>query len=232
MPGYRLNNGKLREITMKKINKHEELLRQQALWEIENEIHSQGYEMIAGVDEAGRGPLAGPVFAACVILPNGCVINGINDSKKLSEKKRELLFDEICQKALSYSIASVDEKTIDEINILNATHMAMNMAVNTMTLSPDYVLIDGNSIKNMTIPHSTIVKGDAKSINIAAASILAKVSRDRYITELAKVYPEYHFEKHKGYGTKLHNEAILKYGPSPIHRKTFLKKLLGEDWNK
>lgn len=217
---------------MKKINKHEELLRQQALWEIENEIHSQGYEMIAGVDEAGRGPLAGPVFAACVILPNGCVINGINDSKKLSEKKRELLFDEICQKALSYSIASVDEKTIDEINILNATHMAMNMAVNTMTLSPDYVLIDGNSIKNMTIPHSTIVKGDAKSINIAAASILAKVSRDRYITELAKVYPEYHFEKHKGYGTKLHNEAILKYGPSPIHRKTFLKKLLGEDWNK
>ena len=212
---------------MKKINKHEELLRQQALWEIENEIHSQGYEMIAGVDEAGRGPLAGPVFAACVILPNGCVINGINDSKKLSEKKRELLFDEICQKALSYSIASVDEKTIDEINILNATHMAMNMAVNTMTLSPDYVLIDGNSIKNMTIPHSTIVKGDAKSINIAAASILAKVSRDRYITELAKVYPEYHFEKHKGYGTKAHYEALRACGPCPIHRMTFLKKFYG-----
>lgn len=214
---------------MKKISEQEEILRQQKMWEYENKKKENGYKNIAGVDEAGRGPLAGPVFAACVILPEGCVINGINDSKKLSEKKREELFDEITKKAISYSIASVDEKIIDEVNILNATHIAMNKAVETMEILPDFVLIDGNSIKNMTIPHKTVVKGDAKSINIAAASILAKVSRDRYICEVAEKYPQYEFEKHKGYGTKVHTDALKKYGPCKIHRRTFLKKILGED---
>lgn len=214
---------------MKKISEQEEILRQQKMWEYENKKKENGYKNIAGVDEAGRGPLAGPVFAACVILPEGCVINGINDSKKLSEKKREELFDEITKKAISYSIASVDEKIIDEVNILNATHIAMNKAVETMEILPDFVLIDGNSIKNMTIPHETVVKGDAKSINIAAASILAKVSRDRYICEVAEKYPQYEFEKHKGYGTKVHTDALKKYGPCKIHRRTFLKKILGED---
>ena len=214
---------------MKKITREEEILRQNEMWLYEKEKRSMGFGLVAGVDEAGRGPLAGPVFAACVILPEGCEIDGINDSKKLTPKKRDELYDEIIKKAISYSIESVDEKTIDEINILNATHMAMNMAVDKMKIKPDYVLIDGNSIKNMTIPHETIVKGDAKSISIAAASILAKVARDRFICEMAKIYPRYSFEKHKGYGTKIHNEAILKYGPCPIHRKTFLKKLLGEE---
>ena len=209
-------------------NHEDELLRQKAMWEFEKKAFSSGFDLVAGVDEAGRGPLAGPVFAACVILPKDCIIDGINDSKKLSEKKRELLFDEICKKAISYSIASVDEKIIDEINILNATHLAMNKAVKEMKISPDYVLIDGNSIKNKQTPHETIVKGDQKSISISAASILAKVARDRFICSISKEYPQYGFEKHKGYGTKLHTEAILKYGPSPIHRKTFLKKLLGE----
>ena len=214
---------------MKKITHEEEILRQNEMWLYENEKRSRGFRLVAGVDEAGRGPLAGPVFAACVILPEGCQIDGINDSKKLTPKKRDELYDEITKKAISFSIQSVDEKIIDEINILNATHMAMNMAVDKMEIKPDYVLIDGNSIKNMTTPHETIVKGDAKSISIAAASILAKVARDRFICEMAEVYPQYSFEKHKGYGTKIHNEAILKYGPCPIHRKTFLKKLLGEE---
>lgn len=213
---------------MKKLTNEEEINRQELLWKYEKEKIKEGYTYVAGVDEAGRGPLAGAVFAACVILPLDCHINGINDSKKLSEKKREALFDEIIKKAVAFSIKSVDEKVIDEINILNATHKAMNEAVNSMKIKPDYVFIDGNSIKNMTIPHETIVGGDAKSISIAAASILAKVARDRYILEYAKEYPQYMFEKHKGYGTKLHTEAILKYGPCPIHRRTFLKKLLGE----
>ena len=213
---------------MPKLTNEEELKRQQVMWEYENELKKEGYSLIAGVDEAGRGPLAGPVYAAAVILKEGARIDGINDSKKLSEKKREKLFDEIIKQSLAYSVFSVDEKTIDEINILNATYMAMNKAVAGLFPKADFVLIDGNSIKNMETPHRTIVKGDSKSISIAAASILAKVSRDRYITHIAAEYPEYGFEKHKGYGTKLHNEAILKYGPCPIHRKTFLKKLLGE----
>lgn len=221
---------------MKKLTPEEETARQAAMWEYENQKRKEGYRLIAGVDEAGRGPLAGPVFAASVILPENCVIDGINDSKKLSEKKREELFDIICEKAVCWNVASADEKVIDEINILNATHLAMNNAVNGMSIKPDYVMIDGNSIKNMDLPHCTIVKGDAKSISIAAASVLAKVSRDRFITEIAKKYPEYGFEKHKGYGTALHNEAILKYGPCPIHRKTFLKKLFEKngitEWKK
>ena len=191
------------------------------------EKYSQ-YRCICGIDEAGRGPLAGPVYAAAVILPNDIIIKGINDSKKLSEKKREELFEKITEKAIAYNIFSVDEKRIDEINILNATYEAMNGAVNGLSTAPDFVLIDGNRISGMEIPHETVVKGDSKSISIAAASILAKVSRDRFICQMAEKYPEYGFEKHKGYGTKAHNEAILKYGPCPIHRRTFLRKLLGE----
>ncbi len=213
---------------MPKLSEQEELLRQEKMHETEKRLLSRGYRFIAGVDEAGRGPLAGPVYAAAVILPENIRLDGINDSKKLSEKKREALFEQIIQSAEDYCIYSVDEKIIDEINILNATHMAMNGAVNGLKQKPDYVIIDGNSIKGMNLPHETIVKGDAKSISIAAASILAKVSRDRYITKMAEEYPEYGFEKHKGYGTKAHYAAIEKYGICPIHRKTFLKKILGD----
>lgn len=196
------------------------------MWAYEESLYNEGYEFVAGVDEAGRGPLAGSVYAAAVILPRDVYIPEINDSKKLSEKKREKLYDIIIEKALAYSVFSVDEKTIDEVNILNATFMAMNGAVNGLSKKPDFVLIDGNRIKGMEIPHETVVKGDAKSISIAAASILAKVSRDREIVRLAEKYPEYGFEKHKGYGTKAHVEAILKYGPCEIHRQSFLKKIL------
>lgn len=215
-------------INLAKLTKEDELKRQALMWEYEHAAAAEGYRLVAGVDEAGRGPLAGPVFAAAVILKEGAVIDGINDSKKLSEKKREELFEKIKENAVAYSVYSADEKTIDDVNILNATYMAMNGAVDGLAVMPDFVLIDGNSIKNMQTPHRTVVKGDAKSISIAAASILAKVSRDRFMTEMAEKYPEYGFEKHKGYGTKAHNEAILKYGPSPIHRRTFLKKLLGD----
>ena len=216
---------------MPRLSYEEETKRQEKMKETENRLNAEGYRYIAGVDEAGRGPLAGPVYAAAVILPQDIRLDGINDSKKLSPKKREELFDEITKKAISYAVFSVDEEKIDEINILNATHMAMNGAVLSLSQKPDYVIIDGNSISGMNIPHETIVKGDAKSISIAAASILAKVSRDRYITKTAELYPEYQFEKHKGYGTKEHIEAILKYGISPIHRKTFLKKILEKEKN-
>ncbi len=180
---------------------------------------------LAGVDEAGRGPLAGPVYAAAVVFDENVIIEGINDSKKLSEKKREALYDEICQKATSYCIASVDNNRIDEINILQATFEAMRQAVSGLAVEPDYVLVDGDKSPSLKADHETVIKGDSKSMAIAAASILAKVSRDRYITEMAKLYPDYGFEKHKGYGTKAHYEAIAKYGVCPIHRMTFLKKL-------
>lgn len=214
---------------MSRLTEEEELKRQEEMREIERRLKNNGYGLVAGVDEAGRGPLAGPVYAAAVILPDNVRIDGINDSKKLSEKRRGELFEKITEAAVAYAVCSVDEKEIDEINILNATHKAMNGAVEALAVRPDYVIVDGNSIKGMEIPHETVVKGDAKSISIAAASILAKVSRDRYITQMAEKYPQYGFEKHKGYGTKAHTEAILKYGVSPIHRKTFLKKLLGEN---
>lgn len=214
---------------MARLTPEEEKLRQEKMWEIEKNIKGKGYSYIAGVDEAGRGPLAGPVYAAAVILPDNAELSGINDSKKLTPKKREELYDKITEIAISYSIFSVDEKEIDEINILNATHKAMNGAVDGLSQKPDYIIIDGNSIKGMELPHETVVKGDAKSISIAAASILAKVARDRYIDKMGEVYPEYGFGQHKGYGTKAHTDAILKYGVSPIHRKTFLKKLLGEN---
>ncbi|WP_297129009.1 ribonuclease HII [uncultured Eubacterium sp.] len=189
----------------------------------ENEAYENGYTCVCGVDEAGRGPLAGPVFAAAVVLGRGQVIEGVNDSKKLSEKKREALFDKIKEEALYYSIASVDEKTIDEINILNATFLAMKKAVEGLEIKPDFAMIDGNKTPDLDIDCEAVVKGDANSVSIAAASILAKVSRDRYMLEMAEKYPEYKFEKHKGYGTKLHYEMLDEFGASEIHRQTFLK---------
>ena len=194
-------------------------------YEYENLYHSEGLNIVCGVDEAGRGPLAGPVFAAAVILPDGLEDIGLNDSKKLTEKKRDALFDIIKEKAISYSIASASEKEIDEINILNATFLAMKRAVEGLSIKPDIALIDGNRTPNTGVKEETIVKGDAKSISIAAASILAKVSRDRYMLELDRQYPEYQFAKHKGYPTALHYEMIKKYGVSPVHRVTFLKTL-------
>ncbi len=185
-----------------------------------------GIRPLCGIDEAGRGPLAGPVFAAAVILPEGGVIEGLNDSKKLSEKKRELLFDEITEKALAYSIASASVEEIDSLNILQATFLAMRRAVEGLSVKPLLCLVDGNQNPNVGIHSRLVVKGDATSACIAAASILAKVSRDRYMLELAKQYPEYEFPKHKGYGTKLHCERIYQYGVSPVHRKSFMGKIL------
>jgi len=190
--------------------------------EYENKYYENGYKLIAGVDEAGRGPLAGPVFAAAVVFDKDTYIEEINDSKKLTEKKREELFDVIREKALYYNIVSVDEKEIDHINILNAALKAFEMAVTGLEELPDVTLIDGNRCsKDFPTLAETIVKGDAKSMSIAAASILAKVARDRYIVALDEKYPEYNFKKHKGYPTKEHLEAVAKYGPCPIHRLTF-----------
>lgn len=193
--------------------------------EFEKEALAKGYKAVCGVDEAGRGPLAGPVCAAAVILPEGVVIDGVNDSKKLSEKKRESLFDVIREQALSYSIAYATVDEIEEINILNATMLAMRRAIDGLEIKADYAMIDGNKIPPLDIDAECIVKGDAKSMSIACASILAKVSRDRLLYKYAEEYPMYGFDKHKGYGTKVHREAILKYGPCPYHRKSFLKKL-------
>lgn len=193
--------------------------------EYENRGIEEGFKIICGVDEAGRGPLAGPVYAAAVILPQGHIVEGVNDSKKISEKKRELLFDKITEECVCYHVGVATEQEIDEINILQATFLAMRRAVEGLQLKPELALIDGNKKPGLGIEEWEIIKGDAKSANIAAASIIAKVSRDRYMLEMAEKYPEYQFEKHKGYGTKLHYEMIEKYGISPIHRKTFLKKL-------
>lgn len=193
--------------------------------EFEKEALAKGYKSVCGVDEAGRGPLAGPVCAAAVILPEGVIIDGVNDSKKISEKKRESLFDVIREQALSYSIAYATVDEIEEINILNATMLAMRRAIDGLDIKADYAMIDGNKIPPLDIDAECIVKGDAKSMSIACASILAKVSRDRLLYKYAEEYPMYGFDKHKGYGTKVHREAILKYGPCPYHRKSFLKKL-------
>ena len=189
----------------------------------EIEAKNKGYNFVCGVDEAGRGPLAGPVYAAAVILPEGHIIEGVNDSKKLSEKKREALFDVIKNEAVSYCIATASEKEIDELNILQATYLAMKRAVEGLDVPADFAMIDGNRIPPLDIPAEFVIKGDAKSMSIAAASILAKVSRDRYMLQMAEKYPEYQFEKHKGYGTKLHYEMLDKFGPSEIHRQSFLK---------
>jgi ribonuclease HII len=192
----------------------------------ENEARNKGFNYICGVDEAGRGPLAGPVCAAAVILPEGKIIEGVNDSKKLSEKKREQLFDVIKTECLSYYIAFATVEEIEKLNILNATMLAMKRAVEGLNIKADYAMIDGNRTPPLEIPCECIVKGDANSASIAAASILAKVSRDRLCYEYAEKYPQYGFEKHKGYGTKLHTEAIKEYGPCEIHRLSFLKKIL------
>lgn len=189
----------------------------------ENQAKSQGYSFVCGVDEAGRGPLAGPVYAAAVILPDGVIPEGVNDSKKLSEKKREALFDIITEEALDYSISYATAEEIDDINILQATFLAMKRAIDGLKTKADYAMIDGNRMPPLDIPGETIVKGDANSASIAAASILAKVSRDRFMLKMAEKYPQYQFEKHKGYGTKLHYQMLDEYGPSEIHRQTFLK---------
>ena len=195
------------------------------LWSIENEIYDSGLSPLCGVDEAGRGPLAGPVCAAAVILPRGLVIEGLNDSKKLSGKKRESLYDEIVEKAVAYGIAFASVEEIEEKNILEATFLAMNRAIEKLAVRPALALIDGNRDKGITVPARCVIGGDGKCADIAAASILAKVTRDRYMLQLAGQYPQYGFDKHKGYGTAAHYAAIRAYGPRPIHRMSFLRKM-------
>ena len=194
-------------------------------WELENRLYDQGYQAICGVDEAGAGPLAGPVYAAAVILPRGLTLPYLNDSKKVTPRRREILFDQIREQAIAYAIAWADEKEIDEINILNARMLAMDRAIKKLDPAADFALIDGNRNQGIELQNEMVVHGDARSASIAAASILAKVSRDRFMVELAEQYPQYAFEKHKGYPTKLHYERLRQYGPSPVPRKTFLKKL-------
>ena len=198
-----------------------------SMWDIENRYYEQGIRLICGVDEAGRGPLAGPVCAAAVILPANLEIPGLNDSKKLSDKRRRELFPVICREAIAWSVAFADHNEIDEINILQATNLAMERAIKGLSVEPELALIDGNRAKDFGIPVQTVIHGDSLSASIAAASILAKVSRDDLMLEMEKEYPGYGFEIHKGYGTKAHYEAIQAKGPSPIHRMTFLKKLYG-----
>ncbi len=199
------------------------------MWQIEQEYFSRGVQVICGVDEAGRGPLAGPVCAAAVILPPNHEIVGLDDSKKLSDKRRRELFSVIQQEAIAYGIAFADHKEVDEMNILQATFLAMERALQKLSVKPELALIDGNREKDFGIPVQTVVRGDSRSANIAAASILAKVTRDDYMIEMAKQYPHYGFEIHKGYGTKAHYTALSANGPSPIHRMTFLKKLYGTE---
>lgn len=197
------------------------------LVEFDNDIRAETCSsLVCGVDEAGRGPLAGPVCCAAVILPNDAVIEGVNDSKKLTERRREALFDKIVESALTYSVIFIDNEDIDRYNILNATMMGMQRAVSSLSLRPEIVLVDGNRLPDITDSARAIVKGDGLSQSVAAASILAKVSRDRLMREYAGAYPEYGFEKHKGYGTKQHYDAISRYGLTPIHRRTFLKGIL------
>ncbi len=192
---------------------------------LEREAHQAGYALVCGADEAGAGPLAGPVYAAEVILPDTFQLPYLADSKKVTPKRREVLFDQIREQAVAWAVASVDEREIDEINILNARMKAMDLAIHKLKPMPDFALIDGNRNVGIHIPNRMVVHGDSLSASISAASILAKVSRDRFMLEMAEQYPEYHFEQHKGYGTKLHYEMLRKYGPCPIHRKTFLKNL-------
>ena len=199
------------------------------LWEYEQQAQDAGHTLICGCDEAGAGPLAGPVYAAAVILPFGLEIPGLTDSKKLTEKKREALFPVIQEKAVAWAVASVDEKEIDATDILSARMKAMQLAIDALGVKADFALIDGNRDKGKTTaintPHTCVIKGDSLSASIAAASILAKVSRDHWMMDAAKDYPQYRFEQHKGYGTKLHYELLREHGPSPIHRRSFLKNL-------
>ena len=198
------------------------------MWEIEDSLYSQQVQVICGVDEAGRGPLAGPVCAAAVILPRELHIPGLTDSKKLTDKKRRELFPVIQEKAVAYGIGLASEQEIDEINILQATFLAMQRALDALSVKPDLALIDGNRERDFGIPVKTVVKGDSLSANIAAASILAKVTRDDIMIQLSEQYPEYGFEIHKGYGTKAHYAALAEHGASPVHRRSFLKKFYGE----
>ena len=198
------------------------------MWELEEKAYAAGYQAVCGCDEAGAGPLAGPLYAAAVILPAGLELPYLNDSKQVTEKRRAVLFDQIREKAIAWAIVSVSPEKIDEMDILNARMYAMQMAMDQLSIVPDFALIDGNRDHGnrcaIITPHELVVKGDSRSANIAAASILAKVSRDRYMEEIAPLYPEYQFERHKGYGTKLHTQMLDQYGPSPIHRRSFLKK--------
>ena len=198
------------------------------MWQIEQECFDQGFQVICGVDEAGRGPLAGPVCAAAVILPANLEIPGLNDSKKLTDKRRRELFPIIKEQAIAYGIGLASHEEIDEINILQATYLAMERALAQLSVKPDMALIDGNRAKDFGIPVRTVVKGDSLSASIAAASILAKVTRDDLMLEAAKAYPQYQFDVHKGYGTKAHYAALTEHGPSPIHRMTFLRKFYGD----
>lgn len=195
------------------------------LWEIENAVAEEGFAPVCGVDEAGRGPLAGPVCAAAVVLPRGLVIPGLNDSKKLTERRREALYDVITAQALAYGVAFASEREIDELNILQATYLAMNRAIAAMGTAPALALIDGNRNGGIAVPSRCVVGGDGKCASIAAASVLAKVTRDRYMLELDARYPGYGFAKHKGYGTATHYAALREKGPSEVHRRTFLKKM-------
>ena len=197
------------------------------MWEFEQKYSDLGYRYICGVDEAGRGPLAGPVCAAAVILPFEIDIPGLNDSKKLTDKKRRELFPVICEQAIAYGIAFADHREIDELNILQATYLAMERAINALSVKPDFALIDGNRAKDFGIPLETVVGGDGRSASIAAASILAKVTRDDYMLKMAEEYPEYGFEIHKGYGTKAHYAALSEFGACSIHRNSFLRKFYG-----
>jgi ribonuclease HII len=224
------NRKSVQNIAMKLAKKLDAMRKEEQRLELiryfEKEGHEKGYLYIGGIDEAGRGPLAGPVVAAVVVFDKHTKIEGINDSKKLSEKKRDELFEIIKEKALDYGIGIVNNEEIDEYNILNATYMAMKKALNCLKKSPDYLLIDAATIPNVDIPQNPIIKGDSKSISIAAASILAKVTRDSIMYEYDKIYPEYGFSKHKGYGTADHYKAIEENGITPIHRKSFLKNIL------
>lgn len=194
----------------------------------ELQIRAQGYTAVCGIDEAGRGPLAGPVVAAAVILPENAVLPGVKDSKKISEKKREILFDTITEHALAWGIGEASQIEVDEINVLQATFLAMRRAVEALQMPADFALVDGNRISGLSIPAECIIRGDQSVLSIAAASILAKVTRDRYMRRMAEQYPQYGFERHKGYGTKAHYAAIEQYGICPLHRRTFLKKVLNQ----
>ncbi len=207
--------------------KEKEMERLSSMVEFEEEFYKKGYGVIAGVDEAGRGPLAGDVYAAAVIFERGTVIEGLNDSKKISPKKRDMLFDTIKEKALSYSLGVATVSEIEELDILNATFLAMRRAIEGLSVKPEFIMVDGNQrIRGLELAHEPVIKGDSLSMSIAAASILAKVSRDRYMEEMAEKYPEYEFSSHKGYGTARHSELIRKFGPCPIHRLSFLKNIL------
>ena len=207
--------------------KEKELERLTKLKEIENEIYNSGIETICGIDEAGRGPLAGPVVVAAVIMPKDSMIEGVNDSKKVSEKKRETLYEQIINEAIAYGVGIIDQKEIDEINILNATKKGLTTAIKELKVKPQRILVDAlTGIDTLGIPYTSIIKGDAKSYSIAAASIIAKVTRDRIMREWDELYPEYGFEKHKGYGTKMHIDAIKEYGLCPLHRLSFVKNII------